>query len=205
MKTRIFIVRHAETIGNVEKRLTGRTDYELTEEGKKTAHILAKELENIKFDIIYASISDRTVKTVEEIARKNKLKIIKLDNLQEMYFGKYEGWKWEDVNKQNPKIKENQKKVNTIEGIEGQETMEHLAQRITDCIKEIAKNNEGRTILIASHGVAIEAFMRKITDMPFSKEREKYCQHNCAINELIFENDKFTIIRLADINYINNF
>ena len=28
MKTRVFIVRHTETIGNVEKRLTGRQDYE---------------------------------------------------------------------------------------------------------------------------------------------------------------------------------
>ena len=34
MKTRLFIVRHTETIGNVEKRLTGRQDYEITEKGK---------------------------------------------------------------------------------------------------------------------------------------------------------------------------
>ena len=30
MKTIIYMVRHTETVGNVEERLTGRQDYELT-------------------------------------------------------------------------------------------------------------------------------------------------------------------------------
>ncbi len=34
-KTIIYIVRHTETIGNIEKRLTGRNDYELTDRGKQ--------------------------------------------------------------------------------------------------------------------------------------------------------------------------
>lgn len=34
MKTILYLVRHTQTIGNVEKRLTGREDYELTFEGK---------------------------------------------------------------------------------------------------------------------------------------------------------------------------
>ena len=33
MKTKLYIVRHAETTGNIEKMLTGRKDYELTENG----------------------------------------------------------------------------------------------------------------------------------------------------------------------------
>ncbi len=110
---------------------------------------------------------------------------------------------WEDVNKVNPKIKEKQNKVNTIEGIKGQETTEEVTERMMNCITEIVHKNEGKTILIASHGVAIEAFMRKITNVPFSCQREKYCQHNCAINEIIFDNNEFNIIRLADVSYIN--
>ena len=48
MKTRVFIVRHTETIGNVEKRLTGRQDYEITERGQVLIQKLTKELEKIK-------------------------------------------------------------------------------------------------------------------------------------------------------------
>ena len=53
-KCRIFIVRHTETIGNVEKRLTGREDYEITLLGKKYSELLTNALQNIKFDKIYS-------------------------------------------------------------------------------------------------------------------------------------------------------
>lgn len=86
MKTRIFIIRHAETVGNIEGRLTGRNDYELTEKGKSTTQILSQELNNINFDVAYASTSSRTQKTIKKIAEKNELEIIKLDDLCEMYF-----------------------------------------------------------------------------------------------------------------------
>lgn len=202
MITRILIVRHAETIGNIEKRLTGRNDYELTEKGKLSTNVLFEELKDIKFDVAYASTEDRTKKTISKIATKNKLEIIKLKDLSEMYFGIYDGWKWEDVNKINPNIKKMQEEINSIQGIPEQESMEHVGKRMMNCIKKIIKENEGKTILIASHGVAIEALIRKITNVPFSDEREKYCQHNCAINEILFENGKFNIIRLADVSYL---
>jgi len=136
MKTRVFIVRHTETIGNVEKRLTGRQDYEITERGQVLIQKLTKEL-------------------------------------------------------------------NEIVGIPGQESMEETAKRMYNYIFKIVKENEGKTILISSHGVAIEAFLRKIENIKFRYEREKFCQYNVAINELEFKNDKFKIIRLADINYLN--
>ncbi len=202
MKTRLFIVRHTETIGNVEKRLTGRQDYEITEKGKMLIQKLTRELESIKFDKIYSSTSGRAIKTVERIAQKQNLKIEKSSELCEMYFGKYDGWKWEDVNKIQPEIKQTQNEINEIVGIPRQESMEETANRIYNYILKILKENEGKTILVSSHGVAIEAFLRKIENIKFRYEKEKFCQYNVAINELEYEDDKFKIIRLADIEYL---
>lgn len=205
MKTRIFIVRHTETVGNIEKRLTGRQDYALTKNGEKLVGYLAKELQNIKFDAIYSSTSGRAVATIMPLAVLNHLEIIQSDNLCEMFFGDYDGWKWEDVNKIQPEVKANQNRINEIYGIPNQETMQEVADRMYNYILQIAKINQGKTILISSHGVAIEAFLRKIVNLPFTYEREKFCQYNVTINELNFENDKFEIIRLADINYLNKY
>ena len=109
------------------------------------------------------------------------------------------------MNSKSPKeIKQTQKEINEITGIPNQETMEEVANRMYDCIFKILKENEGKTILISSHGVAIEAVLRKIENIKFKYEREKYCQHNVAINELEYENNKFKIIRLADIEYLKN-
>ena len=202
MKTRLFIVRHTETIGNIEKRLTGRQDYEITEKGEMLIQKLTRELESIKFDKIYSSTSGRAIKTVEQIAQKQNLKIEKSNELCEMYFGKYDGWKWEDVNKIQPEIKQTQNEINEIVGIPRQESMEETANRIYNYILKILKENEGKTILVSSHGVEIEAFLRKIENIKFRYEKEKFCQYNVAINELEYEDDKFKIIRLADIEYL---
>ena len=203
IKTRIFIVRHTETVGNIEKRLTGRQDYEVTLRGEKLIQKLTSELSNIKFDKIYSSTSGRAIKTVENLAKLNNLVIETKDELCEMYFGKYDGWKWEDVNRIQPEIKQRQNEINEISGIEEQETMKYVADRMDKCIRDIVQANIGKTILISSHGVAIEAFLRKISGIPFSQEREKFCQYNVAINELEYENDKFKVIQLANIDYLN--
>lgn len=144
MKTRLFIVRHTETIGNVEKRLTGRQDYEITERGQVLIQKLTKELEKIKFDRAYSSTSRRAIKTIEPIVEKQNLKIEESDELCEMYFGIYDGWKWEDVNKIQPEIKQTQNEINEIVGIPGQESMEETAKRMYNYIFKIVKENEGK-------------------------------------------------------------
>lgn len=202
MKTKLYIVRHAETEGNIEKRLTGRKDYNLTEKGEKSAEKLAQRLSDVKFDALFSSSSNRTKKTIEPIAKQNNLPIVQLDDLCEMYFGDYDGWKWEDVNKINPEIKHRQNEINEISGIPNQESMEETAERMYKCVKKICNENEGKTILICSHGVAIEAFIRKITQIPFNKEREKYSQRNVALNVLTYNNEQFTIDILADTSFL---
>lgn len=204
METRLIIVRHTHTVGNLEKRLTGRCDYEITEYGKNLIKVLTNKLSNIKFDKVYASTSGRAIKTVEPLANINNLQVITEENLCEMYFGIYDGWKWEDVNKVNIKIKQTQDKINHIEGIKNQETMKQVEIRMTNIIRKIAKENIGKTVLIGSHGVAIEAFLRGITEEPFCEKREEYSQKNTSINEIIYnsETDSFEIITLNDISHI---
>lgn len=202
-KCRIFIVRHTQTVGNIEKRLTGRCDYEITPEGKEYIDLLTEELKDVKFDEVYSSTSGRAKKTIMPLAEMNNRTIIENEDLCEMYFGIYDGWTWEEVNKVNPQIKANQILTNEIVGIPEQEDMEAVADRMYNCIEGIARKGADKTILIASHGVAIEAFLRKLVGIPFSEQREKFCQHNTAINEVTYENGEFSILRLADMKHIN--
>lgn len=204
--TKIYIVRHTQTIGNIEKRLTGRCDYELTEEGKKYVEYLTDRFKGVKIDKIYSSTSGRAIKTVLPIANMNNIKIIENEDLLEMYFGIYDGWKWEEVNKINPKIHELQVETNEIMTIPKQETMNEVADRMYNCIYKIAKENENKTIMIASHGVAIEAFLRRITGEPFSIKREQYSQKNTCVNELEFDfaTNKFKILKLNDISHLES-
>lgn len=204
MKTKIYLVRHTQTVGNIEKRLSGRTDFELTLDGKKYVEKLTNRLKNIKFDKAYSSISGRAVKTIEPICKLQGLEIEKTDKLCEMDFGIYDGSKWEEVNKINPKIKQTQDEINEIAGIPGQESTEEVANRMFSFIRTVSIQNTGKVILMSSHGVAIEAFIRKVNHEKFSENKEANSQKNTAINiiEYDIEKDNFEVTLLNDFSHL---
>lgn len=203
MQTRIYLVRHTETIGNIEKRLTGRQDYEITQNGLEMVKKLTNYLRNEPISAIYSSTSNRTFETIKEIAEIKKLEVQRKEELCEMYFGIYDGWKWEDLNKINLLIHEKHMKINEIMCIPEQETTIQVTERMYKEIKNIAKENLGKTILICSHGVAIEAFLRKITKEQFKYKKEEYSQHNCSVNIVEYDSkiEKFSVKLLNYIGY----
>lgn len=202
--TTIYLVRHTQTVGNIEKRLTGRGVFEITEKGKEYVQKLEKRFEKIKINKVYSSPSPRAIKTVQGIAEEKGLEIIQDESLYEMYFGIYDGWKWEDVDKINPKIHKLHEQTNQIMKIPEQETTEEVAKRMYDGIQKIAENNLEKNILIASHGVAIEAFLRTVTNEPFENLKEEYSQHNTSVNELIYDASRkaFKLLKLNDITHL---
>lgn len=192
--TKIYLVRHAECVGNIEKRLTGYHDYELTKEGIEQAQELKESLKSIKFNNIYASPLKRAIGTVEPIARFQKKNIQTYKELGEMNFGKYDGYTWKEVDKLDKTILHNSKKE--IEGIPNQETTKHVQERMIKVVRKLADENNGKTILICSHGISIEAFLRGVKRIPFNVESQKYSQSNTEVNEIEYENGKFKIVKM---------
>lgn len=121
-----------------------------------------------------------------------------------MYFGIYDGWKWEEVNKINPEIDRIHKETNKIMCIPDQETTEQVEKRIYDCVEKIAKENIGKNVLICSHGIAIETFLRKINNEKFTEDIELYGQRNTSINVLEYdcEKNKFKVLILNDFSHL---
>lgn len=200
--TKIILVRHAECEGNVTNSLTGRTDFQLTQLGRKMSQDLAKELKKYDIDAIYSSTSTRCIETVTPIAKYLELNITTSRELMEKYFGIYDGMTWEEVNRINPQILKNKKKYNEIKGIPEQETTKELESRIKKYIEKISKLNDGKTILICSHGCAIFSFLNSIKFIQNAEERSIYSQSNASINLLEYKNEKFEIIKINQTNHI---
>ena len=52
----IYIVRHGETIWNADKRIQGRADIELNNNGRELAGITGKALEDVDLSTIYRTL-----------------------------------------------------------------------------------------------------------------------------------------------------
>jgi len=66
-KRNLYLVRHGQSIYNLENRFTGWKDVDLTELGEKQAKEAGKILSNIEFDYCYISNLKRARKTLDFI------------------------------------------------------------------------------------------------------------------------------------------
>ena len=66
--TRIILLRHGETVWNVEGRYQGHLDSPLTATGEAQAHALAERLAGQSFARLYSSDLGRAQRTAEFIA-----------------------------------------------------------------------------------------------------------------------------------------
>ena len=55
MKTKIYIIRHGHSLGNLTRTFLGHVDLDLSDLGYKQADCTADALKNEKIDIIYSS------------------------------------------------------------------------------------------------------------------------------------------------------
>lgn len=91
---KLVLIRHGESIWNLENRFTGWVDVELTEKGKTEAHNAGLKIKNIKFDKAYTSVLKRAIDTLTialEAADQTHLPIIKDQALNERHYGDLQG------------------------------------------------------------------------------------------------------------------
>ena len=65
--TEIYLVRHGQSIHNLEERIAGQHDSQLTELGFQDARVMAAAIGRSDFDIVYCSDLLRARQTAETI------------------------------------------------------------------------------------------------------------------------------------------
>ena len=117
----IFFTRHGQTVWNVENKICGATDIELTALGHEQAIQLGKKIisDNIKIDEILYSPLIRAAETARHISETTGIPMREEPRLKEQNFGKYEGTARDGLVFQKAKS-------DFINSYNGGETMLHL-------------------------------------------------------------------------------
>ncbi len=108
--THLILIRHGQSVWNLEKRFTGWVDVDLTSIGKLEACKAGERIKelNIKLDYFYSSFQLRAINTLKLIKNtlRNKNEIIKAWELNERHYGNLTG-----LNKDEMKKKIGEKKI----------------------------------------------------------------------------------------------
>ena len=188
----LILVRHGQSIWNLEKRFTGWVDVDLTEQGKAEAEkagVLIKE-KNININFYYSSLqlrANNTLKIIQKVLNDNK-NFIKAWQLNERHYGALTGlnkiemsnkigenkikefrrsWdiKPEALKKDSPFHPINIKAYEHIpkELIPDTESLKDTYERVVNFFRnEIKEKLKTNNILVSAHGNSIRALCKNL-------------------------------------------
>ena len=156
MSTTIYLLRHAETLFNVQGKTQGWCDSPLTERGIQQARLTGLEYarRGIKIDHAFSSTSERCCDTLEiatEAAYGSPMPYERLKGLKELNFGAYEG--------KDQFLENHQGDFNHFYVQFGGEDFDEATLRLQNTLAGLAEAHDGESILCCSHGgIAIQFF-----------------------------------------------
>ena len=182
--TDLVLVRHAETVWNAEGRWQGQTDVPLSDRGRIEVAKVAERLRGQRFDRIVASDLVRAHDTARGIAGDAP---ITLDPaLREMHLGAWCGLLHGEVVERYPdQLRALQRGDDMRIGGEGESVVE-LAARVTGAIDRIARESEGQTVLVVTHGGVIRALLLDMLGLS-GRTRPLFGSRNTAITRVRIE------------------
>ena len=206
METTVFLIRHAECQGNIEDKLSGITDFKITDNGKKQAKLLATKMKDLKISKVYTSPLSRAIDTAKIIMEECQIKKLNIVNsLREINYGVCDGMAWTEINKKYPTIKKEWKEIHHYPiGIEKQELFTELQNRMIKTIKKITNDNLGERIAIVSHGMAIYSFLCFVKKLNIEECNKLKQQENTAYTILKYKNGEFYLIDEANSEHLKD-
>lgn len=188
---KILLIRHGETDYNKEHRVQGQLNSTLTPEGIQQAEDVAEYLaENYTIDAIYSSDLDRAVNTAKPLAERLELPIHTTKDLRELHLGLWQGLLYPDAEKRFPETARMRKVDPGNTRYEEGESYWDLMNRSTAAIDRIAKENDGKTVAVYSHGGTIRALICAWMSLPIEKIFTVPAIPNTAVNVLTYDNGK---------------
>lgn len=183
MKKTLYLMRHGETMFNVQHRIQGWCDSPLTENGKKQCLKAAQYFKNqhIIFDHAYSSTSERCCDTLELVT---DMPYKRLKGLKENFYGELEG----ESERLNSHL--TPKDCETFYLQYGGESSNTVKDRMTKTLTEIMEKEDHQSVLAVSHGGACFNFLRGLQD-PTNELRKGF--GNCCIFVFEFDNHRFSL------------
>ena len=141
--TILYLVRHGETVDNVNQIMQGQTQGQLTENGIRQAEEVRDQLADENFAAIIASDLKRSVDTARIIAEAHHLEVVQTPLLRERDWGGFTG--------------------RFIPDLKGEiwpddiETLENLLSRAGEFIAYVRETFPGKKVLAVGHGIINKA------------------------------------------------
>ncbi|WP_158095157.1 histidine phosphatase family protein [Gottfriedia luciferensis] len=203
----LYLTRHGETQWNIENRLQGSKDSELTSKGIEDAKRLSNMLSEVSFNKIYTSSSKRAVTTANLLRNNLITPIIEVDGLKEINFGDWEGKTKFEINERS------KKEFSSLwdsphlydHSPHSGESLIALRYRIANVIQNILNSNEEGNLLIVTHAVVLATIVAYFKQSPLENLWDLPFVHGTSLTIINVDQEKRLIdfSLLCDISHLD--
>ena len=183
----VVLLRHGQTMANVDGVWHGSTDTALTAQGRRQAERTALHVARTRPDIaaLYASPLERARETAEPLAERLGLTVSVHSDLREYDLGEWEGKTYRELSRELGLFDRMQREPDWEPG--GGESPRTVAQRLGGAIRELADKHPGQRIAIVTHGGALTLALGWLVDGDVSTWRRVVS--NGSVTDLAFTPD----------------
>lgn len=182
---KIFLIRHARTGDNQEKRFSGRIESEVIQTQEEIRNIIFPKLMNEEIGQVYTSPRKRAVATAKSITND----YIKDEGLREINFGDFEGLTIEEITESNPEEFDKWiEKQNDYEFPNGDSLNSFYYRVIQEFERIIDQSDKNKNITIFTHGGTIQCIISHL----LSKNLDHFWSFkidNCSVSTFYFIED----------------
>ncbi len=165
--TALFLMRHTQTVWNVDERYQGVVDSPLSGQGMTDIDRIVECVRPGLFESVYSTPLSRGLILAEQIARKAGVPITVDERLIEINLGPWQGLKREEIEQQFPELfhawYHEPEKVCFPEG----ESLDHVAERFWAFVEERFDDPHCGRAAVISHDTVIKLGIMQSLGLPF--------------------------------------
>ena len=191
--TTVILIRHGESEANREDIFAGHLNVDLMPKGVEQAQKTAQYIvENYTVDKIYASDLKRAYKTGKTLADKLGMEIIADKRFREIDAGEWDGIKFNELGDKYAEDFRIWRDDIANAKCTGGESVEDLRKRVFCAATEVAENNDGKTVVIATHATPIRVMQTYVQMGSLEKMNDIPWVSNASVSVFEYDNGKWT-------------
>ena len=166
---KLVLIRHGQSLWNLENRFTGWVDVPLTEAGRDEARKAARQISSIRFEIAYTSALSRAQETLRIILEENEWNtpVIRDQALNERHYGDLQGMNKDDMRKaygeEQVHIWRRSYDVPPPNGEALKDTAARTLPFFERCI--MGDIRQGKSVLVVAHGNSNRSIVMKLDNL----------------------------------------
>ena len=197
----ILLIRHGETVWNLQRRMQGQQDSPLTPLGLQQARQVARRLRAVPHAALYTSDLGRAHQTARCIADETKHEIVSEPGLRERSFGIFEGLTNAELEVRHPDLHALFEKRDPHFTMPGGESAAQFHARCLGTLQSIAERHDGETVAVVTHGLVLDALYRATCNMPLHVPRG-FPLLNCSISTFRYTAEGWVTIAVSDVQHL---